>query len=219
MRFLVLVCAVLGLNSFSFAQTIVSAKESSSDRQATGQPSAAVVALPFTATFQGTGSGTIGLSSFASAPFTITAIGNTVNRRTVASDVLDIPMDQATIDIAGIGHATFLIPTRVFRTSFGGSIGGAVGFSRDSGGQLDILNVIEPGLQTWDMTTSIGPIFESSPGATNQANMLSTSLGQLDFTSIPSVTLTVVVPEPFGSTVSVVLLALSWRRRSSLATM
>lgn len=204
------------LNAFASGANLVAEGDDAFNEQSPVQP-ASLVAIPFVATFQGTGSGTIGQTGFNSSQFTITAIGNTANRRTIGVTAMDIPLNLATINIANVGSATFADPTRVFYNNIGGNIGGAIGFGRDFGSALDILDIFDLAIPLWDMTFSIGPFFEPSPSVT-QANMLSTNLGQLDFISFSNVTfMAIVVPESSQLAIVLVGFAATQRRRRRLA--
>ena len=114
------------------------------------------VADQITFTHTGVGSGSIGAIDFTDAAFTITAIGDTANREQPASDVYSINHDSAVIDITGVGVFTFITGTRTFVNQSSP----IVGFSRAGSNGLDLYNgPIDASFATWDMLSSIGPIF------------------------------------------------------------
>ena len=123
-------------------------------------------AAPITFFHQGTGSYSLAGSDYLNASFTIRAYGDTDNRNYyLSSNVYDIPHDRSFIDIDGLGTLNFLVNTRTFMNNqyF------AMGFSRagETGG--DLFDGPWGGMSTsWDMLTSLGPIFGN------------TSLGQWD---------------------------------------
>ena len=152
-------------------------------------------------TIDGTGTGTIGGSSFDHAAFTITAQYDTASRGTIAPGIFVAPNVQAAVTISGIGNATFTQVTRTFVNE-----GVAVaGFTRDTGFG-DILNVDGPTFATWDLLGDVGPVFDAIP--VGQSLGLSTTLGTLNFSDYSNATFTAVVPEP-AATAGLALTALA----------
>jgi len=116
-------------------------------------------AVNITFTYEGIGSGTLGGSSFSDAAFTITGMGDTVNRSSFdfgTSKGFSIDDNSASIAISGLGTFNFVTPTRTFvnNTYYG------VGFSRaESVGGTDLFySPSAYAYGTWDMLSSIGPI-------------------------------------------------------------
>ena len=148
-------------------------------------------ALPITSVFQGTGSGTIGAVAFTDADFVITTNADTANVQSFA-DGWFLVDDFASIEINGVGSADFSVSTVVFVNN----ANSIVGFNQ--GSVLDILDLLcDIDCSTWDMTTSFGPVFDSSPSAINNFVDVGTTLGLLTMSSAASVTYqATVVPEP-----------------------
>jgi hypothetical protein len=170
-------------------------------------------AAPITFTFQGTGTGAIGTSNFSNAAFIITAEGDTSvvthyvqicgPRGCVTTNTYQMdPLSVTTINIGGIGSATFITATRVFVTNGDPSepeVNPALGLSISQ--SIDLLDLINPAFATYQLNTSFGPIFDPAPRAIFQFNNIRTTLGMLSFSSITNVTFTAstgvaAVPEP-----------------------
>ena len=112
---------------------------------------------PITLSFQGVGGGSIDGRPFSNAAFTISGIGDTVNRQALADDLFSLLHNSASISIAEVGTFIFLVPTRTFIRQFPDAHAGLVGFSRGDG--LDLYDgPTSPLLATWDMLSSIGPV-------------------------------------------------------------
>jgi hypothetical protein len=115
-------------------------------------PSSLADAITFT--HQGVGSGSIGGTPFALTTFTITAVGDTLNRQSFLGGFF-IDHATASISITGVGTFTFITATRTFVNN-GAQI---VGFSRAGVGGADLFNgPVNPSFATWDMLSSIGPV-------------------------------------------------------------
>jgi hypothetical protein len=80
------------------------------------------------------GSGSIGGKSFSNRSFTITAIGDELNRRSIGGGGGSIDHDVASIAIDGVGNFTFVSPTRTFSNN------GVTGFSRGPISGPDLYN-------------------------------------------------------------------------------
>ena len=149
-----------------------------------------------TYTFTGTGTGDLNGVAFTSTPFTITVVGDTSNIVSCFTVVLCNPATSATIAISGFPLATFITATQVFDSpGFP-----ALGFER-AVNSADLLDLSDPAFATYDLATSIGPIFVATPFAVNQFNCgfgcVVTNQGNVDFSSIVNVTFTAsTVPEP-----------------------
>jgi hypothetical protein len=175
-------------------------------------------ATPITYIDTGTGSGTIGATSFFFTRFTIRATGDTTARQPF-SQGFSIANISADITIEGLGDFTFVTPTRFFVNQ----VGKRVGFARITGSDL-YDGPTNAQFGTWDMLTSIGPI--SGNGQLNgPSSPIITSGGVLafdiSFTGFSATTFqATVVPEPgtlilFGSGLAGVVAR--FRRRRSTA--
>ncbi len=102
-------------------------------------------------TFTGSGSGSIGQTSFSDAAFTIVALGQTsgVSALTFGNGYA-LEHQSASITIEGVGTFDFLTPTRTFVNNDVE----AIGFARGPDG-TDLFNFdTVPGADTWDMLSS-----------------------------------------------------------------
>jgi hypothetical protein len=178
-----------------------------------GFAGATAQAAPLQITITGTGSGTIGSNSFTSALFTIQLTGNTDNRVDPATNVYAIPLSLATIDITGIGQATFTFTSRAFVNNNLALAGFSKDFFGDGSSGPDILDVDGAPFATWDMTTNVGPVFDAALHPVGQAQNLDTTLGALSFSAYSNGTYTAVVPEPTGVLLVAAALPLAMRRR------
>jgi hypothetical protein len=168
-------------------------------------------AQSITSVFQGTGSGTIGAVAFTDADFVITTNADTANVQSFA-DGWFLVDDFASIAINGVGSAAFSVSMIVFVHN----ANSIVGFNQDS--VFDILDLLcDIDCSTWDMTTSFGPVFDSSPSAINNFVDVGTTLGLLTMNSAASVTYqATVVPEPRMASqlcVGLIGLTIAQRRR------
>jgi len=110
-----------------------------------------VHAIPIQFIFTGTGTGTIGQTSFTNSSFTITEQSDTINLQSCGTTCSFINANSTSISISGIGTYSFFTGTRTFDNT------GLVGFSRAGlmGGDLyDSFNV---GI-SYDMLSLIGPV-------------------------------------------------------------
>ena len=110
--------------------------------------------------YTGSGSGTIGATSFSNADFVITAISDTANRFKPYFDETSYFLfhDYTSIEIIGIGHYIIYssVHSYVSNTAMGA---GFSGYSEilDFGADL-YQTPIDPIFGQWDMLTSIGPV-------------------------------------------------------------
>jgi PEP-CTERM motif len=109
-------------------------------------------ATPIEFIYTGTGSGTIGVSTFSNASFVITEQSDTSNIQSCGSCSF-IDANSTSISIGGIGSYLFTTGTRTFDAS------GLVGFSRAGAGGVDLIDVFSVG--SWNMISSIGPISQT----------------------------------------------------------
>ncbi len=147
-----------------------------------------------TDTFKGVTSGSLGVTGFTDAAFTITA---TYDSATVSSPMGNplAPDITSTFDIAGVGSGTFS------GTTYSVDLPGTVsmpGFLiiADQEFANAIMGVISHAFDSYDLKTPIGPI--TGAGAPNPGYYFATSLGDLGFSSVTgTATVTAAaVPEP-----------------------
>jgi len=145
-------------------------------------------ASSITYTEQATASGTIGTSSFFDVFVTITMVGDATN--VIGGSGFFQNSGTMTIDIPGIGLATFTGNTAVFDNQGAATVGMA---DYTLGGS--ILDTVDGAFATYDLMTPIGPITNASfyrPDLT-----YGTTLGGLNFTQMSDSTFTAsTVPEP-----------------------
>src|SRR5438128_1011944 len=113
---------------------------------------------PIICAFIGTGSGSVGSSTFAEAPFTIQLFGDTDDVFLYGSPyfaIWDLDGSSSVIDIAGIGTAAFTTSKRVF-VNQNYAVGG---FSQGGVNGDDLLNIQDTSFADYDLTTSFGPVF------------------------------------------------------------
>lgn len=174
-------------------------------------------AAPITYTFSGTGTGTLGTTSFTDASFVATLTSDTANVAFVpalsALGILGLPAD---IEIAGVGSLNFTGTAFIFT---GGQV---VGFGEDNAGfpsppgnliQIDNANVSGYNLAS-NFTTS------GANGILSQFQNAATSGGSLSFSSMSTVTFVSALSTPEPSTFVILgagLAILAWRKRSGLA--
>jgi len=138
-------------------------------------------AIPLTMTFEGTGSGTIGTTPFVDATFLVMLTVETDNNGYIGGTL--IPATEwatTTIEIQGIGTATFTTDKRVFcnRSAMG------VGLI----GDFDLIVVEEPSLASYDLTTPFGPTLDVVACCPSQFQNIPTDLGDLSFSALNNVT-------------------------------
>ena len=157
-------------------------------------PKSGLAGPVITFTFSGTGSGTIGGTTFTSEMFDITIMGDTNNVQAVPGfpNSIRILSNSASIDIAG-STSSITPQLSVFRNT-GGFVGLALPPSTDL-----IRGPSGTVFGTWDMTTSIGPITSTATFANWNSVNIATSDGQLIFNDVDELQTTfaaTVVPEP-----------------------
>lgn len=138
-----------------------------------------------------TASGSLGSTTFSNALVTLTFAGDT-STVIPSFQFFQTPPDTATVNVAGIGTATFTNSVYVYdNQSFGGT--GYAGFG-DSFVVQTIIATANDIFMTYDLQSSIGPISGTSFVHTD-GTTFATSLGKLAFTSESGTsTFTAVVP-------------------------
>jgi hypothetical protein len=117
-------------------------------------------ASSLTYSFAGTGTGDLNGVAFTGASFTITVLGDTSNITNCFAGVYCNVANSSTVAIAGFSTATFVTATQVFDAQGFP----AAGFERAVNG-LDLLDLSNTAFATYDLATSIGPIFVANPFA------------------------------------------------------
>lgn len=183
------------------------------------------VAAPIVYTFKGTGTGNVDSTRFSDVAFKIDLFGDTngvsFGRTDPYSSYVYRNTGPATIFISGIGSGEFLpapdayYGIEIFNNPEVSVLGISYLIVPDY--PPDLLDIQNPALATYDLKSSIGPIFDPDPSAINQFNNVDLTIGSLSFESARDVTFTAtVVPEP--STLLISLLGFSlvgqevWRR-------
>ena len=110
-----------------------------------------------TYTIQGTGSGTLGTNLFTDALVSLVMVGDTGN--VILDGGIYKNSGTVTLNVAGLGSATVTDVAFVFDNQ--GYAPGAVGFGSDTTGG-SILDTIDSAFGTYDLTTAIGPITNTS---------------------------------------------------------
>lgn len=152
-----------------------------------------VQAIPITFTFSGTGSGNLDATVFNAATFEVLISADTddVNTTTFGLNTPAITGLSGTIILDGVGTGSFTEPLYVFsnRTVQ------AVGFGNHA--QFDLIDVFEMGvgINTYDLTTSFGPIFEASP-VFYQFVDVGLDVGNLTFSDMCDITFTATTGPP-----------------------
>lgn len=152
-----------------------------------------------TYTFSGTGTGSLGSQNFTNDSFSITVTSDTslitpfrFIRNNFVNNGYSISPSATIISLANVGVASFTGGAKVFDNNSTA----VLGIQLPSNFDLIDLPVPLP-FATYDLQTSIGPIFVASPTAVQQFRDVATSSGSLSFTGISNVTFRAnVVPEP-----------------------
>ncbi len=127
---------------------------------------------PITFTWDGTASGTVGMTSFVDAAFTITMTADTDSVGTGPYYMYLVGL-STTIDVAGIGTATFTAPKQILvAPEYHG-----LGF--EAVGGYDYLDMSSTAFDTYDLTTDLGPVFDAAPVAVGQFANVGSSLGDI----------------------------------------
>lgn len=146
-------------------------------------------AVPITMTFEGTGTGTVGATPFTDASFIVTLTIETDNNGLFEGDP-DTPVTEwapATVDIDGIGLASFSATKRVFCNQSAEVLG------LNNSVAFDLIDIDSPQFATYDLTTGFGPVFDANPSAWYQFVNVPTNLGDVTFTDMSDVTFTAVL--------------------------
>lgn len=131
-----------------------------------------------TFTHTGTGSGTVGATSFSNAAFTITDKAETANRQAISGTGFYIDDFSASISISGVGTFDFITGTRTF-VNQNSQI---VGFSRAGLSGADLFNgPVNAAFATYDLQSSIGPISGTGSLLQWSSSPVNTSGGVLVF--------------------------------------
>ena len=149
-----------------------------------------VCAAPVDFLFTGTGSGYLGGVEFTDRSFAVMISGDT-------DDIINDPNWpgvpwieglNGTIDIDGVGVSSFVDPLWVFSNQ----VTVVLGFGNYV--QHDLIDVGEPGvgIETYDLTTSFGPIFTAAPYFAQFADV-EMDTGLLTFTAMSNVTFSAIV--------------------------
>lgn len=162
-------------------------------------------AAPVTYTFSGTAGGTVNGTPFTAAAFTIRVFADTVSIRPGPPNFFQVDDLFSTLDLAGFASATFIRNERVFVNQ---SLS-VLGFSHaESSGARDLLDINGAPFATYNLASSLGPIFDATPFAFEQLSNEPSSLGPITFTQASNVTFTAsVIPEP--ASLALLLLGLS----------
>ncbi len=114
-------------------------------------------AAPIVFTYQGNGSGSMDGVSFDNVPFSISAYGDTNNRKTWEDTAYYIDHGLAVVDIDGIGSFRFLSQTSTFVNYVTSTAGFSLMYSPSMG--LDLLYPpSDPIFASWDMRSSVQTI-------------------------------------------------------------
>jgi hypothetical protein len=148
-------------------------------------------------------SGSLGAASFSDALVTITLLGDTSTLTTGIFGALEV-FGPATVTVDGIGTASFTDSLAVFSTYGAAGITDSAGITDTSLGiGLDVLDTMDPTFGTYDLTTGIGPISNTSafnpPDPNNGFNGFATTDGSFVLTSesgASTFSATTAVPEP-----------------------
>ncbi|MCX6590293.1 MAG: PEP-CTERM sorting domain-containing protein [Acidobacteria bacterium] len=160
------------------------------------------LASPITYIYSGTGSGSIGGSSFADEAFTITATADTSNISPWCCSPLQNTHLSTTIKIGKAAVFTILTPSHTWLQE-----GFALGLGENLSNNwlsLPAAALVNVG---YGLATAIGPVTYVSPWDVYQFNGISTSGGALTFTSISTATFEAVVPGAVPEPSSMLLLA------------
>jgi PEP-CTERM motif len=175
----------------------------------------------------GSGSGSLGTFKFTDALVTLTAVADTDNITPGVGGFV-APADSATVDVAGIGTATFTVPVIVYDAqALLPAIYPQGGFGLELSGPGEIffiMNFVNNAFEGYNLAASIGPLTAPEvagngpgpnfPAATSLGSFIfTTSQGTFTFQAIAAST----VPEPsslVGASIGILMLAgYAWRRR------
>ena len=172
-----------------------------------------VQAGPITYTLSTTASGTIGASTFTNAFVAVSFVGDTTNVTSISSGLANgllVNSGTATINIAGIGTASFTSPVAMYSfdaSSLFGVPGVLIGqYVGPLNGPTDITGVLIQNLASnYTLTTPLGPVAGTGGSSAPDPNAIfTTTRGILNFTAPPYqtgtttfiATVAATVPEP-----------------------
>lgn len=154
-----------------------------------------VQAVPINYSFTGTGSGTVEVTGFNDAEFTVSINADTndvaFQPSLGAFGILNL---SGTIDITGIGVAEFTLPLFIF----GGNGMETIGFGNFGNGNLIAIFESGLGLAGYDLMSNFGPVTSLNYNL-NQFVNVTTSLGTLSYSTMSDATFVSTinaVPEP-----------------------
>jgi hypothetical protein len=143
-------------------------------------------------------SGSLGGASFSGALVTIMLVGDPSTSTTGILGELEV-FGPATVTVEGIGTASFTDSLAFFDNQAIG-VAGILDSSSLGGIGLDVLDTIDPAFGTYDLTTNIGPITDSSlfnPDDGSCSACFATTDGNFVLTSNSGTsTFSAAVPEP-----------------------
>jgi hypothetical protein len=140
----------------------------------------AASASPITYTESAIASGSLGSDNFFSALVTITLFADTSNVASCQSGGLCNFGTTTSVSVAGIGTATFSIPTAAFDNQ--SNLAAGISQATSSDVSADILDTLSPVFAMYSLTTSIGPITNSA--VFNQFHVFPTSAGNFVLNTI-----------------------------------
>ncbi len=168
-------------------------------------------ATPVTYTEQLTGTGSLGGTAFTNASVTIQLVGDTA---TVSASPVPNDFGTATVDVSGVGSATF---TDAQMWAFDNQSLSVAGIS-DITKNLLIVDTSNGAFASYDLLSSIGPL--SGTAGLNSGAAFPTTVGDFVLTSIARNTSSfsadvaaAAVPEPATLTLTAIGLAAAIRRR------
>lgn len=105
-----------------------------------------------TCRFKGSGSGAIGARTFTNVAFTITTVGNTINRKPLGTHGYLIDNASASISVSGVGEFTLSVPTYTFVAYNGSTTSFGFGAGRD------LVTGYYSGFHSCSMLATLNPI-------------------------------------------------------------
>ena len=148
-------------------------------------------ATPVTYEFSGSGSGTIDGVSFTDAEFSFVTNADTED---IQSDSIVFSQENLTgvLRVDGFAPATITENVRIFN-NFSSEV---VGIGHPGGDLLNVADQQGVGLDTYDLSTSFGPVTTSNP-VFGQFQFVGSDLGDITFSDMTTLTFqATVVPEP-----------------------